>query len=89
MIRRFAGIAVLVMAAARRHVDFAAENRLDAALPRVIVKDDRREHVPVLGHRDRRHLQSHGLLEHFVDAARAVEQGELSVQVQVDEFGHG
>ena len=35
----------------------AAENRLDAALARLVVEDDRREQVAVLGHGHRRHLQ--------------------------------
>ena len=88
VIRRLAGIAALGVAAARRHVDLAAQNRPDAALPRVIVKDYRREHVAVLGDRDRRHLQLRRLIEKLVDAARAVEQGVFGVKVEVDEFRH-
>ena len=34
-------------------------------------------------------LQVLGLLDQFLDAARAVEQRELRVQVQVNELGHG
>jgi hypothetical protein len=43
-------------------------------LPRVIVEHHRREHVPVLGDRDRGHLHPDRLIEHLVDAAGAVEQ---------------
>ena len=56
------------------------------ALARVIVEDDRREHVAVLGDGERRHLQLDRLVEQLVDAARAVEQRELGVQMKMDEF---
>ena len=69
-------------------IHLATENRIQAALPGVVVKDDRREHVPVLGDRDRRHLQLDGLVEHLVDPARAVEQRKLGVQVEVNELSH-
>ena len=42
----------------------------------------------MLGDRDRRHLQRDGLIEQLVDAARAVEQRELGVQMEVDELRH-
>ncbi len=71
-----------------RDIDFAAEDRLDAALARVIVKDHRRKHVAVLGHRERRHLQPGRFVQELVDAARAVEQRELGVQMQVNELVH-
>ena len=51
-----AASAALREPAARRDVDLAAENRLDPARTRVIVKDDGREEVAVLGDRHRRHL---------------------------------
>ena len=76
----------LLEAASLRDVDLAAEDRLEPALARVIVKDHRREHVAVLGHRERRHLQLHRLVEQLVDAAGAVEQRELGVQMEVDEL---
>jgi hypothetical protein len=43
----------------------------------------------VLGDRDRRHLQLDSLIEELVDPARAVQQRELGVQMQVNEFRHG
>ena len=82
------GVPLFVAAIARRDVDLAAEDRIDAALARLVVEDDRREHVAVLGDRQRRHLQLDRLVEQFVDAAGAVEQRELGVQVKVDELGH-
>ncbi len=70
---------------ARRDVDLAPENRIDPALPRVIVKHHRREHVPVLGDGHRGHLQLDGLVEQFLDPAGPIEQRKLGVQVEVDE----
>ncbi len=58
------------------------------ALARLVVEDDRREHVAVLGDRQRRHLQLDRLVEQLLDPARAVEQRVLGVQVQVDELSH-
>ena len=88
VVRRFARAAVLAQAAARRHVHLAAQDRVDAALPRMVVEDHRREHVPVFRDRHRRHLQRHRLVQHLVDAARAVQQRELGVQVKMDELSH-
>src|SRR5262249_39942925 len=81
-------IPAFVEAAARGDVDLAAQNRIQPALACVVVKNHRREHVPVLGDRNRRHLQLHRLVEQLVDPACAVEQGELGVQVEMDEFSH-
>ena len=78
----------LVEAAARRDVHLAAEDRLQPALARVVVEHHRREHVAVLGDRQRRHLQLHRFVEQLVDAAGAVEQRELGVQVEMDELRH-
>ena len=88
VVRRLTGRAALVAAIAGRDVDLAAEDRIDAALPRRIVKDDGREHVAVLGDGQRRHLELLRLVEQLVDAARAIQQGKLGVQVQVYELRH-
>ena len=88
MVGRLAGRAALVAAVAGRDVDLAAEDRLDAALAGRVVEHHRREHVAVLGHRQRRHLQRGGLVEQFVDAAGAVEQRELGVEMEMDELSH-
>ena len=89
MVLRRAGVAALLEPAAGRDVHLASENRVEAPLPRVIVEDHRREQVPVLGDRDRRHPERDRLVEHLVDAARAVEQRKLGVEVQVYELRHG
>jgi hypothetical protein len=42
----------------------------------------------MLGDRHGRHLQLGRAIEHFLDAARAIEQRVFGVQVEVDEGGH-
>ena len=88
VVRRLAGCSALRPPIARSNVHLTAENRIDSPLPRLIVKDDRREHVAVLGNRERRHLELHRAVEELLDAARAVEQRVLGVQVQMDEISH-
>ena len=90
MVRGLADRAALGVAAARGDIDLAPKNRFHTALPGVIVKDDRRKHVAVLGHRQRRHLQPGGLIEQLVDAAGAIEQRVLGVQMKMNEslIGH-
>ena len=88
MVRRFTRRAALREPAFRRDIYLAPEDRLDPALPRVIVKDDRRKHVSVFGHRQRGHLHLRRAIEQFVDTAGAVEQRVLSVKMKVDELGH-
>ena len=88
MVRRLPRRPALDAAIARRDVHLAPENRVDPALPRLIVEHDRREHVAVFRDRHRRHPELHGFVEQFLDAACAIEQRELGVQVEVDELCH-
>src|SRR5207249_2465008 len=88
VVRRLARISASGVPTARRHVDLAAEDRVDSALPRVVVKNDRRKQIPVLGHGDGRHVQLRGLIKELVYAARAVQQRVLGVQVKMDEISH-
>src|SRR5690348_11939417 len=89
MIGRLPRRAALRPSIARRDVHLAAEDRLDAFLLRMVVEHDRREHVAMLGHRQRRHIELRRLIEQFVDAAGAVEQRILGVQMEMNEIGHG
>jgi hypothetical protein len=86
VIGRLTRRAALRPAIAGGDIDFAAKNRVDAALARLVVKDDGREHVAVLGDRERRHLQLDRTVEQLFDAAGTVEQRVLRVQVQMDEI---
>ena len=88
VVGRLARRPALGAAIARRDVDLAAEDRLDALLPRVVVEGDRREHVAVLGDGERGHAQLLRLVEQLLDAAGAIEQRELRVEVEMDEVTH-
>jgi hypothetical protein len=79
VIRGLARCAGSIGALPWRDVDFAAEDRIDATLAGFVVKDDGREHVAVLGHGQRGHLELGRTIEKLADAARAVEQRELGV----------
>ena len=68
-----------------RDVRLAAEDRLDAGLARLAVELDRAGERAVVGERDRGHLEPRRLLHEGRDAARAVEDRVLRVDVQVDE----
>ena len=74
-------------AALRRHVQFAADDRLDPGFLGFEVELDRAEQVAVVGHRDRRHLERAGLADEAVDLIRPVEEAVLGVDVKVDELG--
>ena len=52
------------------------------------MKRDGGKQIAVLGHRNRRHLQLRRAIEQLADAARAVQQRELGVQMEVDELSH-
>jgi hypothetical protein len=76
------------MSAARCDVYLAAEDGLQTPIARVIVKGDRREEVAMLRDRQRWHLQLDRFVEQLLNAARPVEERELSVQMKVDELCH-
>ena len=72
-------------------VDLAAEDGLDAFVPRRLVEVDRAGERAVIGERDGRHLELGGALREVRDPAGPVEDRVLGVDVEVDEgrFGHG
>ena len=76
----------LVVAAARGHVDLAAEDGLDALVEAGVVEGDRSEHVAVVGDGHRLHAEPSHLVHHLVDVAGPVEQAVLGVEVEVDEL---
>jgi hypothetical protein len=86
VIRRLAGVAGLRPAIARGHINFTAENRLDAPLTRMVVKENRREQVSVFGDGYGRHLEPGRLVEQLVDSTRAVQKRELGMKMQVYEI---
>ena len=83
------GRAAPLAAAAGRDVDLAAEDRVDPPFARLVVEYHAREHVAVLGDGEGRRTGLLRMIEQLADAAGAVEQGVLRVQVQMNELGHG
>ena len=74
-----------VEARSGRDVGLDADDRLDAGLGGHVVELAGAEHVSVVGHADRGHLQPLGLAEHRGDLRRTVEHRVLGVVVQVHE----
>src|ERR1700737_4229461 len=71
---------------ARRHIHFAADDRLDAALLRFKIKLHRAIKNAVIGERDSRHSEFGCRGDDVADAASAVEQRILAMNVQMNEI---
>ena len=81
---------LLVEARLRRDVGLDADDGLDARALGLLVELVGPEHVAVVGHGDRRHLQPRGLLEQGLQLGGAVQHRVLGVDVQMGErVGHG
>ena len=78
----------LVKARARRDIDLAADDGLDARRLCRLVKVDHAVHIAVVGDGDRRLSQLLHARDEVADAARAVEQAELGMNMEVDK-SHG
>ena len=74
---------VPVKAGPRRHIDFAAQDRLNAGRLCRLVKIDHAVHDAVIGHRERCLSQLLRALNELRNFSRAVEQRILRVYVQV------
>ena len=71
------------------HVELATKDGLDAFGLRRLKKMHRAVDVPVVGHGHGFLAQRRHAIDEFVHVACAVEQGILSVQMEMGEFGHG
>ena len=69
------------------HVNFAADDGLDACIHRGLVELDRAEEHAVIGDGQGGEAQFAGALHEPVEAAGTVEQRELRVEMEMDEFG--
>src|SRR5262249_55916150 len=69
----------------RRDVEFAAEDRLNARRPGVLVEVDCAEQVAVVGQRDGGEFELASPLDQTAEPRSAVEEAVLRVDVQVDE----
>ena len=79
-----AGAGLLVEPAARRDVDFAADDRLDAFVAGGFVEIDRAVEHAVVGDGERGEFQLVGLLQQPIQPARAIEQGILGVEMEMN-----
>ena len=79
-------VRILFEPAARRHVGFAADDRLDPGFSGLSVKLHRPEHVAVIGHRDGWLPERLHLLHQGVDLVGAVEKAVLGVEMEMNEL---
>ncbi len=80
------GISGSVEPAGGRNVDFAADNRLDVALLRGLVKLYGAKKIAVVGHRHGRHFQLRGAVHQLADFARTVEQTVVGMKMQMNKI---
>jgi hypothetical protein len=71
------------------NVEFAADDWLHSMLMCCIDEVDGAENVAMVGHSHGGHTHFAYMLTEFFDVTGAIEQGVVSVQVQVDELRHG
>ena len=71
----------------RRDVRLDAQDRPDALLESFVVEGKRPEHVAVIGHGDRRHLELPDAAAQLSQPVGAVEKRILRVEVEMDEVG--
>ena len=81
-----AGAAVVARAAAE--IALRTDQRRHAARPARIVKRHGAEHRAMVGQSQVAHAAGHRLVDQGVDRSRAVKQGIVGMDVQVDESGH-
>ena len=80
-------VALLLAGGVVADVDLAADERLDPLLPGVLVELDGARERPVVGERDGGHLEFGSTRGQVRNPAGAVQDGELGVDVEVDELG--
>ncbi len=81
-------LGVAVLHAARRHVGFQPDDRLDAGFFGRLVEVDHAEHRAVVGDGHRRHIHLFDALDQLLDVREAVEQRVFGMDVKMGE-GHG
>ena len=80
------GIRRAVEAIRGRHIDFTADNRLEAAFECRVVELDSGEEISMVGDGHGGHFELRGTVHHPGDFTRAIEQTVVSVKMQVDEI---
>ena len=76
-------------ALARREINLASDDRLDARGFSLLIELDRAEHVAMVGHRDRFHPRRLGVFDERPDFVGAVEEAVLRMDVKMDETHSG
>ena len=76
----------LLFAAAARDVSLAADDGLNPTTLHRVVERDRAEHVAVIGHRTRGHLQFFNPFGEWFDLDGAVEKAVVSMKMEVYEL---
>src|SRR5580658_6352603 len=82
---RALGIRAARFVAARRHVNFAADDGLYAARGSFVIEIRGGEKIAVIGYGDGGHAAAGGFVHEFADIAGPVEQREIGVQMQMYE----
>jgi hypothetical protein len=72
-----------VKACRRGDIGFTAQNGINATLPGGLIKLHGAEHVAMIGHGHRRHVQFLCAIEQLIDPVRPIQQTEFGMQVQV------
>ena len=82
---RGCGVCAAIVAAAARHVHFAADDRLDAARGGFVVELLRGKKIAVIGDGHGGHLAARRFVDDLFNVASAVEKTVIGVQMQMNE----
>ena len=75
------GLRAAILVIVRRHVHFAADDRLHPVGGGLVIEIRRCKEVAVIGHRHRGHAAPRGFLSEFPDLAGPIQQGIICVQM--------
>jgi hypothetical protein len=78
------GIGASGFMAARRDINFASDDRLDAARRGFVIEIGRGKKISVVGNRDGGHSAAGGFVDEFADIAGPVQQREIGMQMEMD-----
>ena len=79
---------LVVRAVAVAHGEVAANNRLDARRPRLLVELERTVEIVAVGQRNRLRALAFGKIDNLADAQNTVAQGKFAVDVQMGQGIH-
>src|SRR5690606_2595409 len=82
----FVGAAVFFQTGGFNEIEFAADERFDAGFLRSVVELDGTVEITVVGEGEGLHAELGGALHEPVDAAGAIEEAVVGVDVEMDEI---